>query len=65
MSRQPPATNVQKQWESVHKCPKCGYAMNLDKMDLRAIATGIITCPKCEWSGPVAIDVMEEGKPER
>jgi hypothetical protein len=31
--------------------------------DLRAIATGIIACPKCDWPGPVTIEIVEEEKP--
>jgi predicted RNA-binding Zn-ribbon protein involved in translation (DUF1610 family) len=59
MSLQPPDTNGQKQWESVHQCPKCGHTLNLGEMDLRAISTGMIVCPRCEWSGPVRIEIVE------
>jgi predicted RNA-binding Zn-ribbon protein involved in translation (DUF1610 family) len=59
MSLQPPDTNGQQQWESVHQCPKCGHTVNLGEMDLRAISTGMIVCPRCEWSGPVRIEIVE------
>ena len=49
-------------WESVHMCPECEHVINLEKIDLRVIATGIIACPKCDWSGPVKIGVVEGDK---
>jgi ribosomal protein L37AE/L43A len=52
-----------KRWESVHRCPQCSHVVNLEEIDLRAIATGIIACPKCDWSGPVSIEIVEEQKP--
>jgi len=39
-------------WESVHTCWQYRHVINLEKIDLRVIATGIIDCPKCDWSGP-------------
>jgi hypothetical protein len=51
MSLQPPDANGQKQWESVHQCPKCGHTVNLGEIDLRAISMGMIVCPIGEWSG--------------
>ncbi len=27
-------------WESVHICPKCGFALNLSEIDMRTITTG-------------------------
>jgi len=59
MTNQPANRNGQKQWESVHQCPKCGHTLNLGEMDLRAISTGMIVCPRCEWSGPVRIEIVE------
>jgi predicted RNA-binding Zn-ribbon protein involved in translation (DUF1610 family) len=47
-------------WESVHVCPRCGHVINLERLDLRTIATGVISCPKCDWSGPVNIKVVQE-----
>jgi predicted RNA-binding Zn-ribbon protein involved in translation (DUF1610 family) len=48
-------------WESVHICPRCGHILNLDQIDLRAITTGIVQCPKCDWEGPIEIQVSELG----
>ena len=50
----------QGEWESVHKCPKCGHIVNLDETDLRVIATGMISCPNCKWFGPTRIRIMEQ-----
>ncbi len=61
MTIQSAERNGKKGWESVHKCPKCGYMVNLDETDLRVIATGMISCPNCDWSGPVRIKIA---KPE-
>ena len=49
-------------WESVHICPACGYTLNLEQIDMRAITTGIVLCPKCNWEGPIEIQVQESGK---
>jgi predicted RNA-binding Zn-ribbon protein involved in translation (DUF1610 family) len=63
MTNQPANRNGQKQWESVHQCPKCGHTVKLGEIDLRVIATGMIACPNCEWSGPVRIEVVERENP--
>jgi hypothetical protein len=62
MSLQSPDTNGKK-WESAHRCPQCGYVLNLEEIDLRAITTGIITGPKCDWSGQVSIEIVEGENP--
>jgi ssDNA-binding Zn-finger/Zn-ribbon topoisomerase 1 len=51
------------QWESVHLCPKCGHALNLEETDLEAVTTGIATCPKCEWAAPINLKIVQEEKP--
>jgi predicted RNA-binding Zn-ribbon protein involved in translation (DUF1610 family) len=63
MSLGPPENSGVEQWESVHRCPKCGHVVNMADIDLRAISTGIIACPKCDWSGPVTIEIVEGEKP--
>ena len=45
-------------WESVHVCPSCTNVINLAEMDLRAITTGIVSCPRCEWSGAIEIKIV-------
>jgi predicted RNA-binding Zn-ribbon protein involved in translation (DUF1610 family) len=47
-------------WESVHVCPNCGNVINLAELDLRAITTGIVTCPSCDWSGQIEIEVIQQ-----
>lgn len=46
-------------WESVHVCPQCGYTMNLAVLDLKAITTGLVDCPQCDWSGRIVIEIIE------
>jgi len=43
---------------SAHVCPQCGHAVDLKDLGLRSGATGLVTCPKCEWSGPVNIGIV-------
>lgn len=64
MSLQPQENSPVKQWESVHRCPECGRITNLADIDLRVIATGIIECPKCDWSGAIKIEVVEIEAPK-
>jgi hypothetical protein len=40
-----PVGEDRRHWESVHVCPRCGHVINLAELDLRAITTGIVTCP--------------------
>jgi predicted RNA-binding Zn-ribbon protein involved in translation (DUF1610 family) len=47
-------------WESVHVCPNCGRVINLAELDLRAITTGIVPCPSCDWSGQIEIQVVDQ-----
>jgi predicted RNA-binding Zn-ribbon protein involved in translation (DUF1610 family) len=60
MTNQPADDNNHKEWQSVHKCPKCGHVVNLDETDLQVISTGMISCPTCGWFGPVRIKIMEQ-----
>ena len=45
-------------WESVHVCPNCKHVINLAEIDLRAITTGIVSCPRCEWAGKIEIQIV-------
>ena len=54
-----PQSNEKGHWESVHVCPKCGHLLNLAEIDLRAITTGIVSCPNCNWSGPIDIQIVD------
>lgn len=53
------------QWESFHVCPQCGFPMDLAKLGLRGSTTGLVTCPKCDWSGPIEIRVLNRGLADR
>jgi hypothetical protein len=48
------------QWRSVHVCPKCDHIVDLAEIDLKAATTGIIVCSKCDWSGPIEIEILEK-----
>ena len=47
-------------WEHVHQCGVCGHSIRIDRIDLKVIAAGVITCPKCETSGPVNVKILDE-----
>jgi predicted RNA-binding Zn-ribbon protein involved in translation (DUF1610 family) len=51
-------TDRARQWESVHVCPQCGFRIALAKLGLRSSTTGLVTCLKCDWSGPIEIRVL-------
>jgi hypothetical protein len=54
-----PFMSSEKQWVSVHICPKCGHRVNLAEIDLNAITTGILPCPRCDWSEAIQIQIVE------
>jgi ribosomal protein L37AE/L43A len=47
-----------KQIESAHVCPQCGTPILIENIGLREMTTGIITCPKCDWSGKINIQIV-------
>lgn len=47
-------------WEHAHQCPKCGFIVKATEIDLKSMATGVITCPKCETSGPINIQIVSK-----
>lgn len=47
-------------WEHAHQCPKCGFILKADEIDLKSLATGVITCPSCETSGPINVKVLSK-----
>lgn len=63
MSAYIPDPSEKKHWESVHICPKCEHVINLAEIDLKTITTGIVSCPHCDWSGPVEIRVTDGEAP--
>ena len=58
MSPYTPKPSDRSEWESVHKCPKCGYELNLEKLDLDETTTGIATCPRCGWAGQIDLQIV-------
>ena len=56
--------DTKKDWEHVHLCLKCGHTLDPDQIELGAIILGVITCPKCEWSGPINLRIVERQNPE-
>jgi predicted RNA-binding Zn-ribbon protein involved in translation (DUF1610 family) len=60
MEAEHPEQNEPKLRASVHACPQCGFSINLKDLGLRVGATGLVTCPKCEWSGPVEIQIVDK-----
>src|ERR1700677_1040124 len=43
--------HAERNWEHVHRCPQCEHIIKADEIPHSAIATGVITCPKCDFSG--------------
>lgn len=44
---------------SAHVCPQCGFSINLKDIGLKGGTTGLVTCPKCDWSGPIEIQIVD------
>jgi ribosomal protein L37AE/L43A len=47
-------------WENAHVCPACGHPTLIKELELGETTTGIISCPKCPWSGQINIQVIEK-----
>lgn len=60
MESRQPEKGPRKLKKSVHRCPKCAFEIDLKDLGLRRSTTGLVTCPKCEWSGPVNIGIAEK-----
>ena len=50
----------QVEWEHVHQCPKCGFIVRANQIDMKATSTGVITCPQCARSGPINIRILKK-----
>jgi len=44
---------------SVHRRPQCGFSIDLKDLDLPGGTTGFVTCPKCDWSAPINIEIVD------
>ena len=45
---------------SVHVCPRCGFVVPLQDLGLKGGSTGLATCPRCDCSGPVEIQIIDK-----
>jgi hypothetical protein len=45
-------------------CPECGFSIELKNIGLTEATTGLITCPECDWSGKIEIDIIEKNSTE-
>lgn len=53
------APRIETQWEHAHQCLACGHVMRIDDIDAKVIATGIISCQRCDASGPINVAIVE------
>jgi uncharacterized paraquat-inducible protein A len=49
-------------WESVHVCPNCDLAIDLARLDLGSVTTGVVSCPRCDWAGRIEISVVNSDR---
>jgi ribosomal protein L37AE/L43A len=56
---QKPNEDSKRKLNSAHVCPQCGFRINIAEIGLRESTTGIVTCPKCDWSGQIVIQIVE------
>jgi hypothetical protein len=47
-------------WMHVHRCPQCGHTVEVEEISHSAIATGVMICPKFEYSGPINLQIVSE-----
>lgn len=60
MEAQQPNKDENRFKASAHVCPRCGFSIKLRDLGLREGATGLVTCPQCDWSGPIEIQIIDE-----
>jgi transcription elongation factor Elf1 len=46
------------EFQHSHQCRNCNYVVRGAEVDLKAISTGLITCPNCEVTGPINIQIL-------
>lgn len=46
-------------WEHAHQCRACGHIVRIDDIDAKVIAAGVISCERCDASGPVNLQIVE------
>jgi hypothetical protein len=60
MNAQQPDRDKRQPKASAHVCQQCGFSIDLKDLGFRGGATGLVTRPKCEWSGPVTIGIVHK-----
>jgi hypothetical protein len=60
MGAQQPGKDRKKPKASAHVCPRCGFSIDLKDIGLRVGTTGLATCPKCDWSEPLEIQIVDK-----
>lgn len=53
-------TASKEMWEHVHQCPQCEQIVRADDIPRPAIISGVMTCPKCEFSGPIKVPIVSD-----
>jgi hypothetical protein len=51
--------SIESRWEHAHECQACGYAVGIDDIDANVITSGIVTCRRCDASGPVNVKILD------
>ncbi len=46
-------------WEHSHQCQACGHIVRIDDIDANVITTGIVSCQRCDASGPVNVRIVD------
>ena len=50
---------IEPRWEHAHQCQACGYVVRIDDIDANVITSGIVTCRRCDASGPVNVKILD------
>ena len=53
-----PESEKDEHWDFIHKYPQCDHAIKGDDIAHSAIATGVLTCPKRDFSGPINLLIV-------
>lgn len=61
--QRPSDIDANKEWEHAHICSKCGHTLHPEEIELGSIVLGDIVCPKCGWSGPIIVSIVEKKPP--
>lgn len=50
---------IEPRWEHAHECKVCGHVVRIDDIDANVITSGIVSCQRCDASGPVNVKIAE------